>query len=139
MVLLCILSTSSYLLLLLGPCHFCPLLCLSLHEMFPWHLQFSLVFPILLFFSISLHCSLKKAFFPFLAILWNSLFSQVYFSVSPLPFPSLLSSAIYKASSDNNFAFLHFLFFEMVLVTTSFTMLQTSVHSSPGTLSDLIP
>ena len=25
-------------LLLLGPCHFCPLLCPSLHEMFPWYL-----------------------------------------------------------------------------------------------------
>ena len=31
-----------------------------------------LVFPILLFSSISLHCSLKKAFLPLLAILWNS-------------------------------------------------------------------
>ena len=27
-----------YLLLLLGPYHFCPLLCPSLHEMFPWYL-----------------------------------------------------------------------------------------------------
>ena len=35
-VLLCILATSSYYLtLLLGPYHFCPLLCPSLHEMFP--------------------------------------------------------------------------------------------------------
>ena len=38
-VFLCILSTSSsYLLLLLGPYHFCPLLCLSLHKIFPWYL-----------------------------------------------------------------------------------------------------
>ena len=38
-VLLCILATSSsYLLLLLGPCHFCPSLSPSLHEMFPWYL-----------------------------------------------------------------------------------------------------
>ena len=29
---------SKYLLLLLGPCCFCPLLCPSLHEMFPWYL-----------------------------------------------------------------------------------------------------
>jgi len=38
-VLLFILATSSsYLLLLLGPYHFCPLLSPSLHEMFPWYL-----------------------------------------------------------------------------------------------------
>ena len=24
--------------LVIGPCHFCPLLCTSLHEMFPWYL-----------------------------------------------------------------------------------------------------
>ena len=37
-VLLCIVAiTSLYLLLLLGPYHFCPLLCPSLHEMFPWY------------------------------------------------------------------------------------------------------
>ena len=36
---LCILATSSqYLLFLLGPYHFCPLLWPSLHEMFPWYL-----------------------------------------------------------------------------------------------------
>ena len=34
----------------------------------------SLVFPILLFFSISLHWSLRKAFLSLLAILWNSAF-----------------------------------------------------------------
>jgi len=34
-----LLATSSYyLLLLLGPYHFCPLLCPSLHEEFPWYL-----------------------------------------------------------------------------------------------------
>ena len=38
-VLLCILATSSwYLLILLGPYHFCPLSSPSLHEMFPWYL-----------------------------------------------------------------------------------------------------
>ena len=41
-VLLCILANSSeYLLLLLGPYRFSPLLCSSLHEMFPWYLLFS--------------------------------------------------------------------------------------------------
>ena len=38
---LCIFATSSnYLLLLLGSYHFCPLLCPSLNEMFPWYLYF---------------------------------------------------------------------------------------------------
>ena len=31
--------------------------------------------------------------------------------------------------------FLHFFFLGMVLITASYTMLQTSVHSSSGTLS----
>ena len=63
-----------------------------------------LVFPVLLFSSISLHCSLRKAFFffffsflnskcifyrkPFLTLLairWNSAFRWVYLSFSPLP------------------------------------------------------
>ena len=39
----------------------------------------SLVFPTLLFFSLSLHCSFKKAFLSLLAILSNSAFSWVYF------------------------------------------------------------
>jgi len=55
-------------------------------------------------------------------------------SFCPLPFSSLLFSAICKASSDNHFAFLHF-FLGMVLITASCKMLQTSVHSSLGTLS----
>ena len=58
---------------------------------------------------------------------------------SPLPFASLLFSAICKASSDSHFAFLHFLFFRMVLIPASCMMPLTSVHSSSGTLSDLIP
>ena len=64
-----------------------------------------LVFPILLFFSISLHFSLKKAFLSLLAVLWNSAFSWVYLSLSPLSFTSLLFSAVCKASSDNDFAY----------------------------------
>ena len=43
-----------------------------------------------------------------LAVLWSSAISWVYLSLSPLPFTSLLSSVIYKISSDNHFAFLHF-------------------------------
>ena len=42
-------------------------------------LKRSLVFLIPLFSSISLHCTLRKAFLSLLAILWNSAFKWVYF------------------------------------------------------------
>ena len=69
-------------------------------------LKRSLVFPFLLFSSISLHYSLKKTFLSLLAILWKSAFRWVYLSFSPLPFASLFS-VICKTSSDNHFAFLN--------------------------------
>ena len=68
---------------------------------------------------ISLHYSFKNDDLSLFAFLWNSAFSWVCISLSPLPLTSLLSSAICKASSDNHFAFLHFFFFGMVLVTVS--------------------
>ena len=78
-------------------------------------LKRSLVFPILLFSSISLHWALRKAFLSFLAILRNSAFKWCL-SFSPLLFTSLLFTAICKASSDSHFAFLHFFFLEMVFI-----------------------
>ena len=102
-------------------------------------LKRSLVFPILLFSSISFHWSPRKAFFSLLAILWNSAFTWVYLSFSPLLFASLLFTAVCKASSDSPFAFLHFFFLCMVLFPVSCTMSRTSVHSSSGILSDLVP
>ena len=54
-------------------------------------LKRSLLFPILLFSSISLQWSLGKAFF---AILWNPAFKWVYLSFCPLLFISLLFTAI---------------------------------------------
>ena len=98
-------------------------------------LKRSLVFPILLFSSISLHWSLRKDFLPLPAIAWNSAFKWVYLFFSPLLFTSLLFIAICKASSDSHFAFLHFFFLGMVLPLVSCTMSQTPVHSSAGTLS----
>ena len=77
-------------------------------------LKRSLVFLILLFSSISLHWSLRKAFLYLLAILWNSAFKWVYLSFSPLLFTSLLFTAICKASSDSHFAFLHFFFWAQI-------------------------
>ena len=84
--------------------------------------------------SISSHWSLRKAFSSLLAILWNSAFRWEYLSFSPLPFTSLLFSAICEASSDSHFAFFHFFFLGMVLITSSCTMLWTSIHSSSGTV-----
>ena len=99
-------------------------------------LERSLVFLILLLSSISLHCSLQNAYI-------SLLFFGTLHSVGCI-FPFLLcllllSSSICKGSSDNHFAFLHFFFFEMVLVTASCTVLQISVHSSSGTRPYLIP
>ena len=95
----------------------------------------SVVFPILLFFSVSLHYSFKKAFLSLVAILWNSAFSWVYLFFSPLPFTSLLSSDICKASSDNDFAFWYFFFFGKIFVTSSYNKLWTSIHSFSDILS----
>ena len=102
----------------------------------PVFLRRSLVFPILLFSSIYLHWSLRKAFLSLLAILWNSAFRGLYLSFSPLLFTSLLFTAICKASPDCHFAFLHLFSMEMVLIPVFCTMSWTSVHSSSGTLSN---
>ena len=72
----------NYLLLLLGPIPFQSFI----EPIFAWNvplvslifLKRSSVFPILLFFSISFHWSLRKAFLSLLAILWNSVFKWVY-------------------------------------------------------------
>ena len=65
----------------------------------PILLKRSLVFSILLFPSICLHWSLRKAFLSLLAVLWNSAFRWDYLSFSPLPLAPLLFSAI--CSWDN--------------------------------------
>ena len=63
---------------------------------------------ILLFFSISLHWSLRKAFLSLLAILWNSAFRCLYLSFSPLLFASLLFTAICRQFLDSHFDFLQY-------------------------------
>ena len=65
----------------------------------------------------------------------NSIIQLVYHINIFLFLLCFLLSAICKASLDNYFAFLHFFFLGMVLITTSHTMSQTSVHSSSGTLT----
>ena len=90
---------------------------------------------ILLFPSISLHWSLRKAILSLLAILWNSAFKWAYFSFPALLFASLLFTAICKASSDSHFTFLHFFYLGMGLIPVSCTRSRISVCSSSGTLS----
>ena len=109
---------------------------------FAWNVLFvsliflkrSLVFPIL----FSLHWSLRKAFLLLFISSCYSLelwFRWICLSFSPLPFTSLCFSAICKASSDNHFTFLNFSFLGTVLITTSWTMSWTSIHTSSGTPS----
>ena len=89
--------------------------------------------------SISLYCSLKKAFLSLLAVLWNSAFKWVYLSFSPLPFSSLFS-ALCKTSSDNHFAFFYFFFLGIVLITASLQCHEPpSIVLQAVCLSDLIP
>ena len=105
-----------------------PLVCLIF-------LKRSLVFLILLFSSITLHCSLGRLSYSYLCLLF---FGTLHSDGCIFPFLlclSLLFSVICKASSDNHFAFLHFFFLGIVLVTTSCTMSQTSIYGSSGTLS----
>ena len=66
-------------------------------------------------------------------------FKWIYLFFSPLLFASLLFTAIYKASSDSHFAFLRFFFLGMVLIPVSCTVSRISVHSSPSTVSNLVP
>ena len=113
-----------------------PIFCMKCSLEISTFLKRSLVFLILLFYSMFLHWSLRKAFLSLLAILWNSAFRRVYLSSSLLLLASLLFSAICKTFSDNHFLFLHFFFhLGMVLITASSTMSWTSIHSSSGTPS----
>ena len=69
-----------------------------------------LVFPILLFASVSLHWSLRKAFSCLHALLQNYAFKWLYLSFSPLPLASLLFSAI----------FFSFIFISLRLITLQY-------------------
>ena len=97
----------------------------------PIFLKRSVVFPILLSSSTSLHCSLKKTFS-------SLIFSETLHSVGCifpfLPCLSLLFFAWLFVKPPQPLCLLAF-FFWMDFVITSATMLQTSLHSSSGTLS----
>ena len=80
----------------------------------------------------------KVTILPHFIYEYTEAFRCLYLSFSPLLFTSLLFTAICKASSDSHFAFLHFFSMGMVLIPVSCTMSRTSIHSSSGTLSDLL-
>ena len=94
----------------------------------------SLVFPILLFFSISLQQYEEGILiFPCYSL---ELCIQMGISFPfSFAFTPLLFSAICKPSRDSHFAFLHFFSMGMVLIPVSCTMSRTSVHRASGTLS----
>ena len=112
---------------------------------FAWN--FPLVFPVFLkrsrlshsIVSISLHCPLKKTFLSLLAILCNSAFRWAYLSFSPLHVTLFFSQLFVRPSQTTilpcciSFSWRWFwsLFYCPVL--------QSSIHRSSGTLSDLIP
>ena len=68
-------------------------------------------------------------------LVFGTLHSNGYIFPFPLCLSCFLFSAIWKASLDNHFAFLHFFFLEMILITASCTMSRTSIHSSSVALS----
>jgi len=101
----------------------------------PVFLKKSLVFPSYCFPLFLCIVNLRTLFY--LSLLFSGTLHLVgcIFPFFFCLFTSLLFSAICKASSDNHFAFLHFFFLGMVLVTDSCTILWTVIHSSSGTLS----
>ena len=96
-----------------------------------------LVFPILLFSSISLHWSLRKLSYLFL-LFFGTLHSDVYIFPFLLCFLLLFFSQLFVRPPQTVvcfFYFFHFFSMGIVLIPVSCTMSWTSVHSSSGTLS----
>ena len=110
---------------------------------FAWNVPFvsliflkrSLVFSILFFSSISLHWSLRKVFSPLLAVS-GTLHSYGYIFPLLLCFLLLFFSQLFVMPSQTTMLPL---FMGMFLITASCTVSGTSIHSSTGTLSNLIP
>ena len=87
----------------------------------------SVVFPILLFSSISLHCSLKKAYLSLL--LFGTLHSDGYIFPFLLCLLLLFFSQLFISFLKQPFCLAALLFLGMILVTASFTMLKVKVKS----------
>ena len=110
--------------LLWGLYHFCPLVCPSLDEMLLWFSSFLDEISncsLLLFSSISVYCSLKKAFLP---LLFSGTLHLVGCNCPFLPciFASLLSSAIHTTLPS------------YISFSLGWFCLLPPVHSSSGTL-----
>ena len=109
---------------MLGPYRFSLLLCLSLHEVllgvYFFFFEEISSFPLFLWLVHSRRLS-------FLSLLFSGTLHSVRYIFPFLLCLFLLFSAICKAPSDNHFAFLHFFFLGMILVTTSCTVL-TDLH-----------
>ena len=114
-----------------------------IEPIFAWHvplvslifLKRSLVFHILLFSSIALHWSLRKAFLPLLAIPWNSALNGYIFPFLLCFLLLFFSQLFVRPPQTAILLFLHFFSMGMVLIPVSCTMSQTSIHSSSSTLS----
>ena len=124
-VLLCILSNSSWsLLLLLGLYSFAPLLCpfwgWNIPLIFPIFLKRSLVLPFLLLSSISLHHSLKRP--SCLTLLFSETLHLVGCTVPFLPCFLLLSFPWLFVKPPQTTTLPSFLFLGLVLFTTSCTI-----------------
>ena len=106
---------------------------------FAW--KFPLVF--LIFLTRSLVHSIVSLYFFALITEEGFLISPVHWNGYICPFlPCLLHlffSQLFVRSSQKPFCLFAFVFPWMVLITASCTMSWTSIHSSSGTLSDLIP
>ena len=102
-------------------------------------LKRSLVFPNLVFSSISLHCFLRKPFFFFFnlsLLFFGTLHSNVYIFPFLLCFSLLFFTQLFvRPPQTAILLFLHFFFLGMVLISVSCTMSQTYVHSSSATQS----
>ena len=101
-------------------------------------LKRSLVFPSLLFSSISLHWSLRKAFLSLLAVLWNFAFKWVYLSFSPC-FSFIFFSQLFVRPPQTILLLFCISFSWEWSWTLPPVQYHTSVYSSSGPLSDLIP
>ena len=107
-----------------------PILAWSVPLVAPIFLKRSMLFTILLFSSnsctVDLHFLISPCYsLEFCIPLCKSFPVSFVFHFS-------IFSAVFKASSGHPFSFSHLFFLGMVLVTTSRTMLQTSIHSSSG-------
>ena len=120
---------------MLGPYHFCAHLCMKYSIGISNFLEeiSGLSHPIVFLYFSALITEEGFLISPCYSL--EPCIQMAHLSFSPLPFASLLFIAVWKASSDNHFAFLHCFFLGMVLITASCTMSQTSIHSSSGTLS----